>query len=133
LTGHETKHLSLHHGQAKTEREQLALLHEVREVLTEVAKDRRLACCGTGRTKLPPGIANNHDYAILGYHPQTNLVEIWNPWGNQFKPKGEAGREHGYPTEGGTFSMPLRDFVRVFGSIYYETGRPGPARKGVDQ
>ena len=28
----------------------------------------------------------NHAYAIIGYAPRTDLVSVWNPWGQNFTP-----------------------------------------------
>ena len=63
---------------------------------------------------MPPGVVNDHAYAVLGYDAKADTLHIWNPWGNHFEPKGDMGLEHGYSTKGGHFDMPLKDFVRVY-------------------
>jgi hypothetical protein len=85
---------------------------------------RRLICCGTTKAATPPGIAKIHLYAVLDFDPQTEVVELWNPWGNEFEPHGPPGLEHGYRVRQGRFSVPLRDVIRIFGSLVYETDRP---------
>jgi len=123
LTGHHAEYLSLHHGAARGERGDHALLAKA-QLLLAAADARHLVCCSTGKGKLPPGVADDHVYAVLGYNKQTQAVEVWNPWGNKFEPKGQPGLEHGYPTAGGRFSLPLREFVQVFSGLYYETNQP---------
>jgi hypothetical protein len=79
--------------------------------------------------KLPPGINGKHAYAVLAFDDEAGTVEIWNPHGNTFKPKGEPGIEHGYPTKAGRFTMPLVDFVSVFRAVTIETDAPALPRK----
>lgn len=79
-----------------------------------------LICCSTGTWSVPPGIAKTHEYAILGL--KDGHVDLWNPWGYKynFQPKGKPNYQHGYYFEGGRCSMPLRDFVKVFGKVTIE-------------
>ena len=60
-------------------------------------------------------------YAILGM--RQGHVEIWNPWGYKyhFEPKGRPGRRQGYFVESGKFSVPMHDFVQIFGTVNIET------------
>ena len=88
-----------------------------------------MLCAGTPAGKMPPGVVNDHAYAVLGYDAKMDTLHIWNPWGNHFEPKGDTGMEHGYSTKGGHFDMPLKDFVRVYEELYYETGIPYGAKK----
>ena len=90
-------------------------------------RDKRLAGVGTGEDSLPPGINPHHAYAILGFDPATDRVQLWNPHGNYFRPRGEPGLANGYPTQAGRFEIPVADFVRIFNSASFETNRdPGP-------
>ena len=57
--------------------------------------------------RIPPGITRRHAYAIVSYDRSSDIVELWNPHGQDFTPKGEAGLEFGYPTEHGRFALPL--------------------------
>ncbi|MDB5307600.1 MAG: hypothetical protein JWO38_1802 [Gemmataceae bacterium] len=105
------------------------LAGEVRTVLRAVRDHKILACVATPHEgKLPPGIASAHDFGILGYDPEADTVTLWNPWGNTFGPAGAAGPKHGYPTKKGRFTMPVDEFVRVFGVLFYETDAPAPGR-----
>lgn len=99
--------------------------------LAAAMKDRRLAGASTGSaTPLPPGVNGKHAYAILGFDESTGVVRLWNPHGNTFRPKGEAGLERGYGTRGGVFEVPVTEFVRIFDSLVIESDRPADAPAG---
>jgi hypothetical protein len=85
---------------------------------------RRLTCCGTTNAETPPGIARTHLYAVLDFDSKTDLVHIWNPWGNHFEPRGTPGVANGYRVRDGHFFVPLSDFIRIFPSVIYESDRP---------
>lgn len=108
------------------------LVSKVKSSLASAMKDRRLAGASTGSTTpLPPGVNGKHAYAILGYDAAAGTVELWNPHGNSYRPKGEPGLERGYETKAGIFKVPVTEFVRIFDSLVIETDRaPQPARKG---
>jgi hypothetical protein len=101
-----------------------AFLPMTRNLLTFNLGQRRLTCCGTTDADLPPGFVKQHLYAVLGFDPDTDIAGVWNPWGNHFEPRGTPSLESGYPTREGHFSVPLRDFIRIFDSVTYETSRP---------
>jgi hypothetical protein len=86
-----------------------------------------LACLTIGKFKAapPPGMIAGHCYAIIGYDAQKDAFQIWNPHGNNHKPKGPPGLANGYPTDDGHFSMPLRDLLAsVKGTVCHETNQP---------
>jgi hypothetical protein len=95
-----------------------------RALLISNFRRRRLTCCGTTEADTPPGIAKRHLYAVLGFDPAGDLVQVWNPWGNHFEPRGAPGLGSGYPVRQGHFTVPLGDFIRIFDSVIYETDRP---------
>lgn len=97
---------------------------KLRSILPALLEAKRLVAVGTGTEGLPPGVSPNHAYAVLGFDPATDTVTIWNPHGNSFKPKGEPGRAHGYPTRAGMFTVPLADMIVVFRGFTYETDEP---------
>ena len=99
-------------------------LAPTRDLLSSNLALRRLTCCGTTKAQTPPGIAKTHLYAVLDIDPKTDIVHVWNPWGNHFDPKGPPGISDGYQVRDGHFFVPLRDFVRIFGSVIYQTDRP---------
>jgi hypothetical protein len=101
-----------------------AFLPETRNLLTFNLRQGRLTCCGTTSAALPPGLVKDHLYAVLGFDPDRDVVEVWNPWGNDFEPSGAPGLEFGYPARGGRIALPLKDFIRIFDSVTYETNRP---------
>jgi hypothetical protein len=96
----------------------------VHNVLVETTKKRRLVCVDTTNDKAPPGMGKRHSYAILGYDEHKRQVTVFNPWGNNFTPKGPAGTANGYATKNGVFTVPLDQFQKVFSDLAYETGRP---------
>lgn len=103
-----------------TDEEAAARLPELRRIIASAVAEERLICAGTPKTVATPGVPGRHAYAIVGFDEKTDSVRIWNPHGNSFKPKGEAGLRTGYPTKDGFFTVPLADFVRIFGGMSYE-------------
>ncbi len=80
---------------------------------------------GGGNAKnWPPHVPHGHAFAILGFDSKTDLVHVWNPWGNNFTPKGPDGLENGYKTKTGEFFVPLKEFVEIFNVINFETKSP---------
>ena len=71
----------------------------------------------------------NHAYAIIGYAPRTDLVSVWNPWGQNFTPKGPEGVEHGFVTEHGVFQIPLTTLYHQFSTVHLETIAPSVPRR----
>lgn len=51
-------------------------------------------------------------------------MTVFNPWGNNFTPKGAPGLANGYPTKLGLFTVPLDQFQQAFTGINYGTGKP---------
>lgn len=123
LTGHKGEYLQFRKDKAPppSEAEAKTLMTKAHGVLDMVQEKHRVAVAGTPNGKCPPGISDDHDYAILGFDGKKNEVHLWNPWGNTFEPKGAPGLQNGYPVKGGEFMMPLKDFVHVFEGIYYES------------
>ena len=146
LTGHTTTRIALKKRPRSTKKdergnpvlepsqpagEHAALAVRVREALTQALSSRRLAACGTLQEAQPKGIAQKHAYAVLAFDAAQDVVHLWNPHGNTHTPKGPAGLEHGYPTKAGRFSVPVAEFVRIFGSVVVETGDPLPSVDGA--
>lgn len=108
---------------------------KMRDAVAEALSLHRLVGAGTGKNyKLPPGVSPNHAYAIVGFDRDADTIEIWNPHGNTFKPKGPPGIDNGYPTSAGRFTMPMLDFARIFRGVVYETDKkPEPTpRKSTE-
>ena len=95
-------------------------------LLVDLNAKRRLMCLGLGDKdgKHPPGTGNHHAYGVFGYNSQQRRVTIFNPWGNNFTPKGPPGIANGYPTVNGLFTVPLDEFRQVFTALDYETDKP---------
>ncbi len=115
LTGRQAASLTL----GKTARRE-----QVHNLLADMTKKRRLICLTEHVDKPPPGIGNHHAYAILGYDVKRRQVSIFNPWGNNFTPKGAPGPANGYPTQRGLFTVPLDQFQQVFTRVFYESDKP---------
>lgn len=92
----------------------------VRDALVAMASGRLMAQAVVLRTDKPAPIPSNHAYAVLGFDPKTDVLTVWNPWGDDFTPRGPAGPEHGWPRRHGVFQVPLADFVRVFSMLDIE-------------
>jgi hypothetical protein len=84
----------------------------------------RLVLTAAMLPKIPPNITTKHSYAVVGYDPATDVVEIWNPHGQAFTPKGSPGLENGYPTVHGRFHLPLPEAYQFFTSFVFETSAP---------
>lgn len=67
-----------------------------------------------------PGLMPTHAYALLDYNSKSDTVKLWNPHGNDFKPRGRPGLAHGYPTKDGIFTMPLTDLANQFERVVIE-------------
>jgi hypothetical protein len=130
LTGHQIKRWS-----CKTWRDagadaarQAELLKDLRHQLVAAFAQKRLVTGGTAGLapgkKGPPGITFNHGYAVLGYDPAKDELLLWNPHGDDFKPKGEDGLANGYTKTKGEFHIPLRELVTFFGGFAFEQEAP---------
>jgi len=80
-----------------------------------------------GQAKVP-GLGYDHAYAIIGYAPRTDLVSVWNPWRQNFTPKGPEGVEHGFVTEHGVFQVHLTTLYHQFSTVHLETIAPSVPR-----
>ncbi len=116
LDGHQTRKVVLRG--IKPGSPQLAAL---RKDLNAAQREHRLVKAATPDGKKTPGIASRHAYAILGYNKETDLVTVWNPWGNNFTPKGPDGLQNGYTTKTGLFDILLKDLLTIFHDITFET------------
>jgi hypothetical protein len=121
LTGHKVSGLSLPfiNDPAVSEAVRNSRLAGLRRKLADATSQRRLV---TGSTSRPttPGLAPRHVYALLAYDPASDTIDLWNPHGNRFIPKGSPGLTNGYPTQNGLFTMPVTEFVQQFASLAFE-------------
>jgi hypothetical protein len=74
--------------------------------------------------KIPPNITTKHAYAVLSYDPATDMLEIWNPHGQQFTPKGPDGLANGYTTIHGRFHISAREAATFFTAFTFELSTP---------
>jgi Calpain family cysteine protease len=112
-----------------TRTEMPRMLSQLDSIFTKAFAANRLVCAdiapGVKGIDTPPGLSGRHAYAILGYDRATHTVTVWNPHGKDFAPKlSPPSPKHGYPVKNGVFEIPLRDFVRVFKAVNYETSAP---------
>jgi len=118
FTGHKVKTL---HFSAKNEGHESTHV-ELRELLERLVNSGHLATAGTGdRSQNVGNLEPRHGYAVLAYDPKQDLLTLWNPWGEDYNPKGPAGPQNGYRTEKGVFSVPLKEFVHAYQHISVET------------
>ena len=92
--------------------------------LSAALQNHRLAEATTAANSLPPGINPKHAYAILAYNRDAGSLHLWNPHGNNFKPKGPDGPQFGYTTKAGQFDIPLKDLLVIYKSMIIETSAP---------
>jgi hypothetical protein len=121
------------------------VLPKLRQQLVQAFDNHRAVTAGTGsRTlaplaagpsnresqtgiQLPPNITGGHAYAVLSYDPTTDVIEMWNPHGQSFQPKGPPGLANGYPTEHGRFKLPLTEAYQFFEAFGFEQPDSTPA------
>lgn len=141
LTGHATRRIAFPASAERRAALRDALLPEVRTALQANLAAHRLITAGidppaqlkpnpdgtpaTGTLpKIPPGFQKKHVYAVVGYDPATDVVEIWNPHGQTFHPKGPASLVHGYETLHGRFKLPLAEAFSFYTSFTFELDTP---------
>lgn len=86
----------------------------VREALIAVQQKRLMSQALTPAKSSAHSIAGHHVYAILDFDKSTDVITIWNPWGDEYFPQGPAGIQNGYARKHGIFHMPLDDFMQVY-------------------
>lgn len=134
LTGHKTERIGMRPAKnAKAKNDPEGFRTMLKEKLVAAVAAKRLIGAGTDDKPGVPGLSPNHAYAVMGFDEATQTLHIWNPHGNTFKPKGEAGKEQGYPTKAGRFDMPLADFAAVFRDVVIETEKPLTPPKSEDK
>ncbi|MFA6583499.1 MAG: hypothetical protein WCS77_04305 [Elusimicrobiaceae bacterium] len=90
----------------------------VRKALVKMAENNLMA---EVFARKPKGkIAGNHCYAVMDFDAGTDTVTVWNPWGNDFTPKGPDGPDFGYARRHGVFKIPLSEFMRCFSFLSIE-------------
>jgi hypothetical protein len=82
----------------------------------------RHAMVGVATSPTPAGrIPPNHAYMVFRFDAERDMVITWNPWNDDYTPKGEAGRENGYARDDGIAEIPLADFIEIFRVMRIET------------
>jgi hypothetical protein len=119
-SGHKVKGIKL-----RDARQTGARLQELRREIPVTLAHGRMASVEMGE---PPsgspkvrGLGYHHAYAIMGFDSKSDRVTVWNPWGQNFKPKGEEGPENGFTTEHGIFHVPLATLYQQFSTVHLET------------
>lgn len=105
---------------------------QLRATLKSGTAGKTLMCCNTPpKGTVPPGIIAQHVYAVLRFDEKSDKVLVWDPYGRDFKPKSDPpGLDNGYPTAGGRFELPFRDFSQIFAVLTYETVMPAKEKGG---
>jgi hypothetical protein len=120
-SGHRARSVALRHPRAAT-----AIIADLRREIPLVLEKRMLIAVAMG-TNPPegqpkvPNLGYKHAYAILGFDRKTDLVTVWNPWGQNFVPKGPEGIEHGFAAQHGVFRIPLATLYHEFSRVFMET------------
>ncbi len=144
LTGHKIHRITF----AETAAERLPIrdrvLAQVRQNLMANIEDHRVITAGVDPPSfkpgspqalalphVPPNISKGHVYAIVGYDPNTDWVEIWNPHGQTFHPKGKPGTANGYETDHGRFRLPLAEAYSFYTSFTFEQDTPSTRPTGL--
>jgi hypothetical protein len=119
LTGHQTDIIAWKSGLPED-------LLNIRYLLGKGVKNKSLMGAGVplDLKKPPPAIVVGHAYAVLNYDEAKDLITLWNPHGNDFKPTGPEGFINGYETKGGVFTLSSRDFSFLFNYLFVETNKP---------
>ena len=119
LTGHQSDTIAWKSGLPED-------LLNIRYLLGKGVKNKSLMGAGVSLDlkKPPPAIVVGHAYAILNYDEAKDLITLWNPHGNDFKPMGPDGFINGYETKGGVFTLSSRDFSFLFNYLFVETNKP---------
>ncbi|WP_395751957.1 hypothetical protein [Prosthecobacter sp.] len=132
LTGHEIERASCSpfRDPKTTEEEKKELLAKIRSQMNATQAAGRLICGGTLRGKTadghrPPGVRGPHAYAVLHYDTKADVVTLWDPHGDDFKPSAEpSGLVNGYERSQGRMKVPLTELVQWFGGFSFETTLP---------
>ena len=119
LTGHQSDTIAWKSGLPED-------LLNIRYLLGKGVKNKSLMGAGVplDLKKPPPAIVVGHAYAVLNYDEAKDLITLWNPHGNDFKPMGPEGFINGYETKGGVFTLSSRDFSFLFNYLFVETNKP---------
>ena len=96
----------------------------IRKDIKLALHENRLVNACTGNKETTPHIVPTHAYAILGFNSKTDLLHVWNPWGNNFTPEGSDGLRNGYTTKDGQFDIPMKDFLQIYEELTIETRVP---------
>ena len=134
LTGHKEKRISLKTGVAMNATAprngtKKAMLKRINDLLVETLKDKRIVMLATGKDPdkpLPKHGPGSHAYAVLEYNPSHRSVTIFNPHGKSTTPDGPPGLVNGYPTQNGTFVVPLEEMLLIFDYLAVETTERSP-------
>jgi hypothetical protein len=117
LTGHKVRVFQLGSNGNGTSAE--ARMTQLRERLAFASSNKLLMVAATYHPSTP-GLTPEHAYALLDYNSESDTVRLWNPHGDNFKPKSEPGPTNGYPMTNGVFSMPVTGLKNQFVRVLFE-------------
>jgi thiol-disulfide isomerase/thioredoxin len=125
LTGHRVTwaDFTIVKNPATTPAARAAQLDELRQKLAAASSQGRLMGCGTTKPTTP-GLTPKHAFALLNYDAKADAVQLWNPHGNNFTPKGPPGLTNGYPMKNGLLTVPLPDLAQQFATVCFESRFP---------
>ena len=133
LTGHRINwfNFKFAKGPKTSDAERATKLDELRQKLAAAASEKRLMACATEKPTTP-GVTPKHAFAVLEYDAKADTVELWNPHGNDFTPKGPPGLSNGYTMKNGLLTVPVTEFVQQFNTMAFESRFPDISRQRAE-
>lgn len=104
------------------------------QILSQALGQKRVAFAVTGGTAIVPpnvkgpasqgpmskGIERFSYFTIVSVDPKAKTITLWSPDGKDFAPSGAPSMVNGYAMTDGKWTMPLNEFVLVFGGMVVE-------------
>lgn len=87
------------------------------EIAERAGRNEVFAVMSTNDEVKIPGVSPKHAYSVLGV--DGGKILMWNPHGQDFKPKGPEGVNFGYVTKSGIFRVPIADTKEWFGRVVW--------------
>jgi len=141
LTGNSHKSIKLADSVEQRRAQSARILPELRAELSAAVREHRVMTVSVARREvddegkivagtdrgtaphIPAGITRRHAYAIVSYDPSNDVIELWNPHGQDFTPKGRSGLDNGYPTKHGRFLVSLAEAYTFCTNFTFEMPR----------
>lgn len=117
FTGHKVINIIINNSPEQRE--------DIKQKVSSACFSKHIIVASTSPKATLPGMPSNHAFGVLGIEKRNRddrfYIKIWNPWGNQFEPKGIEGEKNGYRFVNGIAYIPLDVFCKKFYWIGIET------------